>query len=173
MEMASQPSPSHLGFVSRDPGQTRSFGYRLGQAVQPGDVILLRGAFGAGKTTLVQGLAAGLGVRGHVTSPSFTLINEYDGRLKLYHVDLFRLKELDVEMEQAIESCESGDGVTVIEWPDLLPADLQEGALHIDMEVLGDDDRSLIVHTEGTRWAADQMKATIEAALRSGSEGEC
>lgn len=119
----------------------------------------------------MQGLAAGLGAEGRVTSPSFTLINEYHGRLPLYHVDLFRLTQLDLEMEQAIEDCEASEGVTVIEWPDLLPADLKAGALRIDMEVVGDDERSLLLHAEGTRWGTDELVAMMEAALRSKGEG--
>lgn len=138
----------------------------MGEAATPGDVILLRGPFGAGKTTLVQGIGAGLGVTGYVTSPSFTLINEYGGRLPLYHVDLFRLNELDIEMEQAIESYEGSDGLTVIEWPDLLPQELREGGLQIDMEVLGDEERSLVVHTIGTRWDACALAGMMESALR-------
>lgn len=139
----------------------------MGRAARPGDVILLQGAFGAGKTTLVQGIASALGIHDHVTSPSFTLINEYHGRIHLFHVDLFRLKELDVEMEQAIEHCEQSDGLTVVEWPDLLPQDLREGALRIDMEILDDDERSLVMHTEGTRWRAESLVAMMQAALRA------
>lgn len=157
-----------MGFVSRSPGHTRSFGKQLGEEAMPGDVILLRGPFGAGKTTLVQGIGAGLGVRGYVTSPSFTLINEYEGRLPLYHIDLFRLNDLDLEMEQAIGSYEGSDGLTVVEWPDLLPEDLRKGALQIDMDVLSNDDRSLVAHIGGSRWDAGNLVAMMEKALRSG-----
>lgn len=164
--MATQhPAGKHLGFVSRGAEQTRAFGTLLGERLEPGDVILLQGPFGAGKTTLVQGLGAGLGAEGRVTSPSFTLINEYRGRLTLFHVDLFRLTALDPEMEQAIEDCESSDGVTVIEWPDMLPADLKRGALRIDMEVVGDDERSLLVHAEGSRWSPDDLAAMMQTVL--------
>lgn len=166
-----QQGVEHVGFLSRHPEQTRHFGMRLGQAAMRGDVLLLRGPFGAGKTTLVQGIAAGLGVEGKVTSPSFTLINEYVGRLPLWHVDLFRLEALDTEMEQAIESCESAGGVTVIEWPDLLPPHLREGALRVDMQILGDEDRSLIVHAEGSRWKGGDLASMMESALRVKPEG--
>lgn len=165
--MVVQPGIEHIGFVSRNPEHTRRFGIGLGKAAMPGDVILLRGPFGAGKTTLVQGVGAALGVKGHVTSPSFTLINEYEGRIPLYHVDLFRLNDLDIEIEQAIDSYEGGDGLTIVEWPDLLPADLKEGALQIDIELLGDEERSLVVHTAGTRWVASDVATMMERALRS------
>lgn len=156
---------SHFGFISRSADQTRAFGALLGARLEPGDVILLCGPFGAGKTTLVQGIGAGLDAEARVTSPSFTLINEYHGRLTLYHVDLFRLTRLDEEMEQAIQDCESGSGVTVIEWPDLLPQYLKEGALRIDMEVVGDDERSLLVHAEGTRWSVEELRRMAEKAI--------
>ncbi len=166
-----QQEVSHFGFISRGPEQTRLFGRELGAALLPGDVVLLDGPFGAGKTTLVQGLAVGAGSDGRVTSPSFTLINEYQGMLPLHHVDLFRLKSLDVEMEQALESCEEGDGATLIEWPALLPQDLREGALRIDMAVLGDTERSLVLHTEGSRWAPAQVASMIRTALRYQVDG--
>ncbi|HEX2987006.1 MAG TPA: tRNA (adenosine(37)-N6)-threonylcarbamoyltransferase complex ATPase subunit type 1 TsaE [Chloroflexota bacterium] len=164
--MATEPVSRHVGFVSRTPAQTKAFGAQLGRVLQPGDLILLQGPFGAGKTTLVQGLGAGLKTGGRVTSPSFTLINEYQGRLKLYHVDLFRLESLDMELEQAIEDCESGEGVTVIEWPDLLPHDLKHGALRIDLEVMGDEERGLLIHAEGTRWGVGELTEMLRAALQ-------
>ena len=139
----------------------------------PGDVILLDGPFGAGKTTLVQGISAGAGASQRVTSPSFTLINEYRGRVAIYHIDLFRLSQLDPEMEQAIESCESSDGATLVEWPSALPADLREGALRIDMQVIGDSERSLVLHAEGSRWEPAALADMIENSLRAddGEEG--
>lgn len=168
--MAKQPAIEHVGFISRSAEQTGSFGFRLGQKAMPGDLILLRGPFGAGKTTLVQGLAAALGIEEQVTSPSFTLINQYHGRIPLFHVDLFRLEVLDLELEQAIECCQESEGLTVVEWPDLLPPDLREGALRIDMETLEGDDRSIVAHTEGSRWSADDLVAMMEEALRGSKE---
>jgi tRNA threonylcarbamoyladenosine biosynthesis protein TsaE len=171
VQVTVQRGIEHLGFVSRYPEQTRAFGVEIGKALIPGDLILLYGPFGAGKTTLVQGIAAGAGAGQRVTSPSFTLINEYRGKLPLYHVDLFRLAELDQEIEQALESCEEGDGVTLVEWPDLLPADLREGALKIDMQILGDDERSLVIHVDGLRWRTVDLEGMMETALRSRGNG--
>lgn len=165
--MELQPLPDHVGFVSRSAGQTARFGAILGRAARPGDVMLVRGAFGAGKTTLVQGMASGLGASEQATSPSFTLVNEYHAQFPIYHIDLFRLERLDSEMEQAVESCESGHGLTVIEWPDLLPLDLKQGGLTIDMDVLGDEERSIILHTPGTRWSAEELVSMMNQALRT------
>jgi len=170
--MVIQPGIEHVGFVSRTVEQTRLFGRCLGEGAMPGDVILLRGPFGAGKTTLVQGIAAGLQVDRQVTSPSFTLINEYYGRLTLYHVDLFRLNELDLEMEQAVAHCEESEGLTVVEWPDLLPHDLTASALRVDMQILGDSDRSLVVHAEGSRWSGVDLAAMMRAVLMGESWGK-
>lgn len=161
----------HVGFVSRDAAQTARFGKELGKALQPGDLILLDGPFGAGKTTLVQGLGRGAASPDRVTSPSFTLINEYSGRLPLRHVDLFRLDSLDVEIEQALENCVDGDGVTVVEWPALMPSDLQDGALRVEMRVLGDTDRAIVIHTEGSRWDPEQLERMMQTAMR-GEEGQ-
>ncbi|MDP8922902.1 MAG: tRNA (adenosine(37)-N6)-threonylcarbamoyltransferase complex ATPase subunit type 1 TsaE, partial [Chloroflexota bacterium] len=81
-----------LSFRSISPDETRRLGAAIGDVAAPGDVLLLEGAFGVGKTALVQGLAAGLGVEGYVSSPSFIMINEHHGRLRLYHIDLYRLE---------------------------------------------------------------------------------
>jgi tRNA threonylcarbamoyladenosine biosynthesis protein TsaE len=162
----------HLGLVSRSPEQTQRLGELLGSALMPGDVLLLDGPFGAGKTTFVQGLASGAGAEGRVTSPSFTLINEYQGRLPIHHVDLFRLKQLDLEMEQALEDCEDSDGATVVEWPQLLPVDLREGSLRIDLQVLGDTERSLVLHAEGSRWDPENLAAILEEAAMFNAPGE-
>jgi tRNA threonylcarbamoyladenosine biosynthesis protein TsaE len=85
-----------LKIKSASPNQTRQLGMCLGNLLEPGDILLLRGSFGAGKTTLVQGIASGLGVQGRVTSPSFALVNEYrtdaqHGRTPVYHIDVYRV----------------------------------------------------------------------------------
>src|SRR5919205_1815498 len=100
-----------LHLTSASPEETVEIGRRLGAAAAAGDVFLLDGPFGAGKTHLVQGLAAGLGVEGVVTSPSFILANEYQGRLPLYHLDLFRLERLDAATIETLEDYFYGEGV--------------------------------------------------------------
>ncbi|MBD2040369.1 tRNA (adenosine(37)-N6)-threonylcarbamoyltransferase complex ATPase subunit type 1 TsaE [Microcoleus sp. FACHB-672] len=104
---------------------THSFGKVLGQALPAGSVILLEGDLGAGKTTLVQGLAEGLGITDAVVSPTFTLINEYhEGRLPLYHLDLYRLEPAEVTtlyLETYWEGIEMPAGIVAIEWAERLP----------------------------------------------------
>jgi tRNA threonylcarbamoyladenosine biosynthesis protein TsaE len=118
--------------VSHSPDATRRLGRLLGRSLDAGDVVLLEGTLGAGKTVFAQGVAAGLGVEDPVTSPTFTLIHEHAGRVPLYHVDLYRLAEspgpgegeaADIGLEEYL----GGDGVAVIEWggraPGLVPPD--------------------------------------------------
>src|SRR5436305_2135610 len=105
--------------ISHSLDQTRRIGGRLAALLAPGDVILLEGPFGAGKTTFTQGIARGLGVTDdYITSPTFTLINEYPGRLPLYHVDLYRLDSAAQALDLGLTDYLDSPGVTVIEWPE-------------------------------------------------------
>ena len=146
--------------------ETRRVGEALGAAAQPGDTFLLEGPFGVGKTVLVQGIAAGLGVAGHVSSPSFVLMVQHQGRLPLYHVDLYRLENrLDDEMLEALEDAEDAGGVCAIEWPEALPSSLRNGATHIRIAAADgadDDTRELTVTSPHPR-----IVAAIRAALES------
>jgi tRNA threonylcarbamoyladenosine biosynthesis protein TsaE len=144
-----------LVLVSQAPDETRRLGEALGRETRPGDVLLLDGPFGAGKTALVQGVAAGLGVAGHVGSPSFIMINEHHGRLPLYHVDLYRLEhELDPETLEALEEYFGGDGVCAVEWPSLVPLHLRAGATEIRFEVEGETCRRITLSTPHAHLAA-------------------
>lgn len=120
----------------------------MGSAVIAGDVLLLAGVFGAGKTTLVQGIAEGLGVEDQVTSPSFVIANEYAGRVPLYHVDLYRIDQMDQASLEAIDEYFGGDGLCIVEWPSALPAELTRGAVRVELAVTGESTRRLIL-TEG------------------------
>ena len=105
--------------------QTVALGHRLGQLSQAGDLFLLSGELGAGKTCLVRGIAAGLGVSGHAFSPSFVLVRQYPGRLPLYHMDFYRLEQPAEIADLGLDDYLFGDGVCAIEWAeracDLLP----------------------------------------------------
>lgn len=101
---------------SESPAQTRWLGERLGEILQVGDVVLLHGTLGAGKTALTQGIGRGLGVAEAVNSPTFTLLKEYAGRLPLYHFDLYRLDDPGEVETLGFEQYFEGDGVSVVEW---------------------------------------------------------
>jgi tRNA threonylcarbamoyladenosine biosynthesis protein TsaE len=117
------------------PERMRTLGQALGRAARAGDRFLLEGPFGAGKTTFVQGLAAGLDVLTPVSSPSFVIENQYRGRLMLYHVDLYRLERVEPALWESLEEHLYGDGVTAVEWAEKLPDDLRAGATLLRFEL--------------------------------------
>jgi tRNA threonylcarbamoyladenosine biosynthesis protein TsaE len=148
-----------LTFSSTSPDETRRLGAAIGGVATPGDVLLLEGAFGVGKTALVQGLAAGLGVEGYVSSPSFIMINEHRGRLRLYHIDLYRLEDgLDPETLDALDEAFDAGGVSAVEWPDLLPPELRAGATVVTIEPVDETTRAIRVATPSVR-LADALRA--------------
>jgi len=106
-----------LVFRSHGPADTGRLGARIGRLLQAGDVVLLQGDLGTGKTVLAQGIGRGLGVVDPVKSSSFVLVNEYRGRLRMYHADLYRLEDPEQVAELALEE-QASDGVLVVEWPE-------------------------------------------------------
>ena len=123
--------------------ETSAAGRELGRTLTSGTVILLTGDLGAGKTAFVRGIAQGLGISPEeVSSPTFTLIQEYrGGRLPLHHVDLYRLKPVEVA-DLGLEDLVLDDGVTAVEWPDRWH-DAPEEALHVVFEIDEEDDRTI------------------------------
>ena len=140
-----------LRFVSRGPGETRRLGARLGRLLRPGDTVLLSGDLGAGKTVFVQGIARGMGFPGSVSSKSFVLLGEYQGReCKLYHADLYRLEAPEQAEELSVdEYC--ADGVMVAEWPERAPHVFPPDHVSVTFEVTGERTRALILEAEGER----------------------
>jgi tRNA threonylcarbamoyladenosine biosynthesis protein TsaE len=139
--------------VTESPGETRALGARLGAAAQPGDVFLLEGEFGSGKTVLVQGIAEGLGVESYVASPSFVIVNQHTGRLTLYHVDLYRAERLDPELEDTVADVIEAGGVTAIEWPRVLPDALRKDATLICFSRPREEARLIVLDTPHQRLA--------------------
>jgi tRNA threonylcarbamoyladenosine biosynthesis protein TsaE len=133
---------SELTRASASPEETRRLGEELGRQVAVGDVILLSGELGAGKTVFVQGVARGLGYDGPVSSKSFVILGEYKGREKLYHADLYRLED-PLEVEDLALGELTSDGVLVVEWPERGDWALPEEDVYIRFEVARDDARTL------------------------------
>ena len=130
------------GTVTSSEAETAAAGARLAESLQPGDVVLLYGELGAGKTAFTRGLAEGLGVQAdEVSSPTFTLIQEYRGRLTLYHVDLYRLAEQEVD-DLGLEELVLGDGVVVIEWAERWRG-RPDDVIEVRFEHIDDDRRRL------------------------------
>jgi tRNA threonylcarbamoyladenosine biosynthesis protein TsaE len=128
---------------SHTPAETQAIGERLGASLRPGAVVACTGELGAGKTCFLQGLARGLGVTSAVTSPTFVLVNQYRGRVPVYHVDAYRTGSLTELVDIGIEEMLHGDGVTVVEWADKLRPLLPAGAFVVTIEGLGDEPRAI------------------------------
>ena len=136
--------------TTHSPVETRAFGERLARQLQAGDVLLLQGNLGAGKSELTRGIARGLGVADTVTSPSFTILNVYeDGRVPLYHFDWYRLQSAEELYEMGMDEYLGGDGVAVVEWPSQCPEAIPEDCLEVAIEPLGESERRLTVTRRG------------------------
>ncbi len=122
--------------VTHSPEQTRRIGCWLGELTEPGDLILLVGNLGAGKTCFTQGIAKGLGFEGYASSPSFVLMREYQGRLPVYHFDLYRLDNIEEIADLGIDDYLYGDGICVVEWADKAGDYFPEDHLLIEFEYL-------------------------------------
>jgi len=130
--------------ISHSPEETFEFGRKFAATVKRGDVLALAGDLGAGKTHLVKGLAAGLGIGSEVTSPTFTLIHEYEGgRFPLYHIDLYRLDTAQEALKIGLDEYLESAGVTVIEWADKFTEIIPGGARWIRMRALEGDEREI------------------------------
>ncbi|MBF2055770.1 MAG: tRNA (adenosine(37)-N6)-threonylcarbamoyltransferase complex ATPase subunit type 1 TsaE [Cyanobacterium sp. T60_A2020_053] len=135
-------------YFLKDDEETKQLGYNLSLTLTPNTVILLRGEMGAGKTTLIQGVGAGLGITEAIVSPTFTLVNEYlEGRIPLYHIDLYRLdgEEIaDLRLENYWQGREVEAGITAIEWAQLLPY-FPDNYLLIDLTLTEDGGRKAVI----------------------------
>ena len=135
--------------------QTRSIGRKLGKQLKGGDTVLLEGELGVGKTTLAQGIARGLGVpvKTPVTSPTFTLVHEYEGREKLLHMDWYRLSSVQGQDEAELSEClSSGDVVCLVEWPERGRALWPKERLEILLKHKGPKERRLEIRGRGKRY---------------------
>ena len=151
-------------FISRSPDQTRRIGMRLGELLLPSDIVCLTGDLGAGKTTLVQGIARGWGTSDVVTSPTFVLVNNYrrpDG-VQMNHLDAYRLASAleaeDLDLERML-----AEGPLLVEWAERIKAALPEECLSVSMAWVSDEHRRLIFSFKGDRYRRllDQLKSEM------------
>ena len=142
--------------LSRSSAQTQSWGRKLGKLLGGGEIIGLTGELGSGKTCFVRGLAQGVDVNkgAWVRSPTFTLINEYEGRVPLFHVDLYRLSSVTEMEELSLREYFFSDGVSVIEWFERLPEDEVDEYLQIQFDHEEGNKRRLTFTTHGSRYEA-------------------
>jgi tRNA threonylcarbamoyladenosine biosynthesis protein TsaE len=155
-----------VDFISSSAEQTVRLGVRLGQILKARDVICLSGNLGSGKTTIAQGIGRGWGTGLHVTSPTFTLVNEYprssDGRI-LYHVDCYRLEDPNDIYTAGLEDIFDDDGPIMIEWPERISAMLPDDRLWIELRTITDTRRGLRFKAMGSRPAELLMKFRHDA----------
>lgn len=151
-----------LTYKTESPEATTEFGRTLGELLRPGDVVLLTGDLGAGKSVLARGLARGLGITRAMPSPTFTLMQPYQGRIPFYHFDLYRLDDPDQFFEAGLDEFVGGDGAAVIEWPDR--ADLApEACIAASLARCGNDDDARTISIALT--GLDGRREAIENAL--------
>jgi tRNA threonylcarbamoyladenosine biosynthesis protein TsaE len=154
-----------LALASNSPAETRRLGERMARRLRPGDVILLQGDLGAGKTCLAQGIGKGLRVGATIKSSAFVLLNEYEGRLKMYLADLYRLEDSAEVADLALEEV-AADGVLVVEWPDRAWEEMPREHLLVRLRWAGERARGLILEARGARYR--ELVESLTARARRG-----
>lgn len=133
--------------------KTNEFGKKLGSLLKAGDIVCLNGDLGTGKTTLTKSIGLGLGVEDYITSPTFALINEYEGRIPVYHFDVYRLENVEELYDLGFDEYFYGKGVSIIEWADKIERFLPEERIVLDINKgIGIDDRKIIITIYGDRY---------------------
>lgn len=144
---------------------TARLGQRLGELLRPGDLVLLTGPLGAGKTTLTQGVGRGAGVpeSAYITSPTYNLLHEYPGRLPLYHLDLYRLVSEEEIEELGFLDYLYGQGAALIEWPDRLGRLKPAAYLEVKLGFAGENGRAALLTAVGEQWR-ERLKRLADLA---------
>lgn len=138
-----------MEILSHSETETESAGERLGAALAPGTVLAYRGGLGMGKTAFTRGLARGLGCTGRVTSPTFTIVNEYEGRIPLFHFDMYRLPDSDALFDIGWDDYLDRGGVCAVEWSEQVDDALPEDTIYVTISRHPDHDNWRIIEIEG------------------------
>lgn len=156
-----------LVLAAPTPDDTRAIGAALAPLLRAGDALMLTGELGAGKTTLVRGIAEGLDVEEHVASPTFTLVREYSGRLPVAHVDVYRLDRLQDVVDLALDEVADGEAVLVVEWGDAIEELLPPDRLRVELTTVdptgADETRRVALHPLGPTW--HERRGDLELAV--------
>jgi len=153
--------------VTRSPEETRELGSALGGSLLAGCFVALTGDLGSGKTVLVQGIADGLGCAGEVSSPSFVIVNEYRGRVPIYHIDLYRVTDSRSLHDLGYREYFYGDGVTLVEWADRVPDLLPPDRLDVSIELTGAEERRITMLSRGALHS-EALRAVVSRGRRAG-----
>ena len=149
--VSAERESSPVVIETTSPEETAELGRMLGERLRPGDVLALVGPLGAGKTQLAKGLALGVGAETTVTSPTFKLVNEYAGRVRLYHIDAYRLRSAEDLVALGCDEFFDGDGAAVVEWADRVAAALPAEHLRVAIDITGPTSRRLTLAPLGQR----------------------
>lgn len=132
-----------MTFVTHSAEETFQLGKKIGSMLQPGAIIAMEGNLAAGKTTIAKGIAESLGIEETITSPTFTLISEYEGKMPLYHMDVYRLDSCEDFINLGVEDLMYGNGVSIIEWSERVREELPQFTIKLRLEVRGDGGRDI------------------------------
>ena len=138
-----------MEILSHSEAETEAAGERLGASLSPGTVLAYRGGLGMGKTAFTRGLARGLGCTGRVTSPTFTIVNEYEGRIPLFHFDMYRLPDSDALFDIGWDDYLDRGGVCAVEWSEQVDDALPEDTIYVTISRHPDHDNWRIIEIEG------------------------
>lgn len=143
-----------LELMARSPEDTVAVGEAVASLLREGDAIALTGELGAGKTTFVRGAARALGFDGAVASPTFTLVREYRGRVRIYHVDVYRLERVQEVLDLGLDEMVAEGGLLLVEWGDAVEGLLPDEHLLVEITLVGGEDaRRIVVTGQGPSWA--------------------
>lgn len=134
-----------MRIITKSEEETLKVGFNIGERLKIGDVINLNGELGAGKTHITKGIAGGLGVDDYITSPTFIIVNQYEGRIPLYHFDVYRINDIDEMYEIGFEEYLYGNGVCIVEWGSMVEELLPENTIRIDINKIDDNTREIVI----------------------------
>jgi len=140
-----------MKIITGSPAETRKFAQGFARKLRKGDILCLKGELGSGKTTFIQGLARGLGIRGNVVSPTFVLLAEYKGKIPLYHFDLYRLNSTEEIRALGYEEFFYGSGITVIEWAEKLKELMPEKYIEVRFKIINKNKREIVITPDNQR----------------------
>ena len=132
--------------------ETQQLGRLIGESLVGGEIIAMTGDLGAGKTTMTKSIAKGLNIDEHITSPTFTIVNEYDGRLKLFHFDVYRIGDIEEMYDIGYEEYFYSGGVCIIEWANLIEEILPEDTINIEIYTLDENKREFTITGKGDKF---------------------
>ena len=149
-----------MNFITNTVEETIELGKKIGRSLKPGDIVCIDGDLGSGKTHLTKGIALGLGIDEHITSPTFNIVNEYEGRIKLYHFDVYRVNDPDEIAAIGFDEYIFSDAASVIEWSDYIKELIPDEHIQINISNDSETRRSINIQFFGKRY--DNIKEALQ-----------